>query len=149
MSANMIGRHLTQYMHAVGLGKIIADDDNLLQLANKCGGYAELAAGTYTLPTLDSNQNFFYFFVGATGSVTITGVGDLTNGQNALVTQNPTGGWQMTVIDDNGSANLSSIYTTLTTSSLTVYIPPTAWREVASGAVGTTANGGGVLSSNT
>lgn len=49
----------------------------------------------------------------------------------------------------NGGTNAQSLYTNAVTTQMKIPISIQQWREVASGAVGNTAAGGGVLSSNT
>ncbi len=102
--SNITGKDNTQYLGRGGLGKIVANAAGVLQLANKCGGVAELAAGTYTLPTLDSGQDGFWFLANATGSVTITGVGSMVTNDTMLVAVAAGGGWNGVVLNQASAA---------------------------------------------
>lgn len=145
--STIIGKDLTQYHGRGGLGRIKANSSNVLQLANKNGGYAELAAGTYTLPTLDSGQEMFWFFVKATGAVTITGAGPqntLASGDVGKVVMDGSG-WTMV-----NFTTLESLYNKATSSFGHVDIPLHSFREVdADGDVSNIAANGGILASDT
>lgn len=171
MASNTLGLDLTRYLGRGGIGRIKANSSNVLQIANKCGGVAELAAGTYTIPTLESGQDFFYFWVNATGSVTITGAATMSSGDVALVVETSTGAWSSLLFQATGSSlsaddvsytsndtdasgvasALDVIFAALKSSDTQwVGVPLTAFREVdSSGDVGNAAAIGGVLASDT
>jgi hypothetical protein len=104
MSSNKVGQELTRYLGRGGNGKITANSSSVLQIANRCGGVAELAAGTYTIPTLESGQEMFWFWVKATGAVTITGAGTLATNEVAMVALDGSG-WSMKVFQSASSAS--------------------------------------------
>jgi hypothetical protein len=106
--SNVTGKDLTQYHGRGGLGRISANAAGVLQLANKNGGYAELAAGTYTLPTLESGQDGFWFLANATGAVTITGVGTMAANDTMLVAVAAGGGWNGVVLNQSGAESGAS-----------------------------------------
>lgn len=98
----------------------------------------------------------------ATGTVVVktaaaVTIATLTSGQTALFIANATAGtWTYAVysttgavVDTASATTLGNVYTTLTSAQMVIGIPQTAWREVGTGAVGNTAAGAGVLSSNT
>jgi hypothetical protein len=115
MSSNVFGGNLTRYLGRGGAGKIYANSSSVLQIANRCGGVAELAAGTYTVPTLESGQEMFWFWVKATGAVTITGVGTLSTNESRMVAMTGSGwafvGGDASNIDIADAASLTSAAT--------------------------------------
>jgi hypothetical protein len=106
MNANQFGEVLTRFLgRGCGQGKIKANSSSVLQIANRCGAVAELAAGTYTIPTLtDSGQDFFYFWVKASGTLTITGAGSMVANDVALIVLDASNGWSMMNVNATSQA---------------------------------------------
>jgi hypothetical protein len=149
MSANVFGKNLTRYLGRGGVGKIMANAANVLQIANRCGGVAELAAGTYTIPTLESGQTMFWFWAQATGAVTITGAATLATNETALIIQNADGSWSAHVFAATGDDLFGLLAANAYTGAGFIPIPLTQWREVTSNDITNAAGNGGVLATDT
>jgi hypothetical protein len=150
MSANVFGKNLTRYLGRGGVGKIMANAANVLQIANRCGGVAELAAGTYPIPTLESGQTMFWFWAQATGAVTITGAATLATNETALIIQNADGSWSAHVFAATGDDFATQVGAALVAGTTGfIDIPLPTWRETGTNDIWDATNNGGVLATDT